>query len=122
MRLRHGDPLDWNLLAGRSRLRQHHEEASVSGGGGRRCDRFWDEERSSEKACSVNRAFYAARALAIRGMRRMPSSPRSNRQRQSREEQMPKGYWIGRIDVKDEEGYKPCIAANGPICKKFGAK
>ena len=33
MRLRHGDPLDWNLLAGRRRLRQHHEEASVSGGG-----------------------------------------------------------------------------------------
>ena len=35
---------------------------------------------------------------------------------------MPKGYWIGRIDVKDEEGYKPYIAANGPIFKKFGAK
>jgi uncharacterized protein (DUF1330 family) len=24
---------------------------------------------------------------------------------------MPKGYWIGRIDVKDEEGYKPYMAA-----------
>src|SRR5262249_18478192 len=35
---------------------------------------------------------------------------------------MPKGYWIGRIDVRDEEGYKPYIAANGPIFKKFGAK
>jgi uncharacterized protein (DUF1330 family) len=35
---------------------------------------------------------------------------------------MPKGYWIGRIDVKDEEGYKPYIAANGPIFKKFGGK
>ena len=28
---------------------------------------------------------------------------------------MPKGYWIGRIDVRDEEGYKPYMAANGPI-------
>jgi len=35
---------------------------------------------------------------------------------------MPKGYWIGHIDVRDEEGYKPYAAANGPIFKKFGAK
>ena len=35
---------------------------------------------------------------------------------------MAKGYWIGRIDVKDEEGYKPYIAANGPIFKKFGGR
>jgi uncharacterized protein (DUF1330 family) len=35
---------------------------------------------------------------------------------------MPKGYWIGRIDVKDEEGYKPYMAANRPIFKKCGAK
>jgi uncharacterized protein (DUF1330 family) len=35
---------------------------------------------------------------------------------------MPKGYWIGRIDVKSDEGYKPYAAANGPIFKKFGAK
>ena len=35
---------------------------------------------------------------------------------------MPKGYWIGRIDVKNDEGYKPYAAANGPIFKKFGAK
>ena len=44
------------------------------------------------------------------------------KQQQNREQQMPKGYWIGRIDVKDEEGYKPYIAANGPIFKKFGGK
>jgi len=35
---------------------------------------------------------------------------------------MTKGYWIGRVDVSDEEAYKPYIAANGPIFKKFGAR
>ena len=35
---------------------------------------------------------------------------------------MAKGYWIGRVDVKDEEGYKPYAAANPGIFKKFGAK
>ena len=35
---------------------------------------------------------------------------------------MAKGYWIGRVDVHDEEGYKPYAAANPGIFKKFGAK
>ncbi len=35
---------------------------------------------------------------------------------------MPKGYWIGRVDVNDEDGYKPYIAANAAIFKKFGAR
>ena len=35
---------------------------------------------------------------------------------------MPKGYWIGRVDVSSEEGYKPYAAANGPIFRKFGGK
>lgn len=35
---------------------------------------------------------------------------------------MAKGYWIGRVDVKDEERYKSYIAGNGPIFKKFGAR
>jgi uncharacterized protein (DUF1330 family) len=35
---------------------------------------------------------------------------------------MAKGYWIGRIDVHNEEGYKPYAAANAPIFKKFGAR
>jgi len=35
---------------------------------------------------------------------------------------MAKGYWIGRIDVNDEEGYKPYAAANPAIFKKYGAK
>jgi uncharacterized protein (DUF1330 family) len=35
---------------------------------------------------------------------------------------MPKGYWIGRVDVKNDEGYKPYAAANAPIFKKFGGK
>ena len=35
---------------------------------------------------------------------------------------MAKGYWIGRIDVKNEEGYKPYTAANPAIFKKFGGR
>ena len=35
---------------------------------------------------------------------------------------MAKGYWIGRVEVHNEEGYKPYAAANPGIFKKFGAK
>ena len=35
---------------------------------------------------------------------------------------MAKGYWIGRVEVNNEEGYKPYAAANPAIFKKFGAK
>ena len=35
---------------------------------------------------------------------------------------MAKGYWIGRVDVANDEGYKPYAAANPEIFKKFGAK
>lgn len=35
---------------------------------------------------------------------------------------MAKGYWIGRIDVHNEDGYKPYAAANQAIFKKFGAR
>jgi uncharacterized protein (DUF1330 family) len=35
---------------------------------------------------------------------------------------MAKGYWIGRVDVNDEEGYKPYAAANPAIFKKFGGR
>jgi uncharacterized protein (DUF1330 family) len=35
---------------------------------------------------------------------------------------MAKAYWIGRVDVHDEEGYKPYAAANPAIFKKYGAK
>lgn len=35
---------------------------------------------------------------------------------------MAKGYWIGRVDVKNEEGYKPYAAANAAIFKKWGAR
>jgi uncharacterized protein (DUF1330 family) len=35
---------------------------------------------------------------------------------------MAKGYWIGRVDVNNEEGYKPYAAANQAIFKKFGAR
>lgn len=35
---------------------------------------------------------------------------------------MPKGYWIARVDVSNEEGYKPYAAANAAIFKKHGGK
>jgi len=35
---------------------------------------------------------------------------------------MAKGYWIGRVDVNNEEGYKAYAAANAAIFKKYGAK
>ena len=35
---------------------------------------------------------------------------------------MAKGYWIARVDVHDDEGYKPYAAANASIFKKFGAR
>jgi len=35
---------------------------------------------------------------------------------------MPKGYWIGRVDVKSDEGYKPYAVGNQAIFKKFGGR
>ncbi|MGO9047874.1 MAG: DUF1330 domain-containing protein [Xanthobacteraceae bacterium] len=35
---------------------------------------------------------------------------------------MAKGYWIGRVDVDDEEGYKPYAAANPAIFRKYGGR
>ena len=35
---------------------------------------------------------------------------------------MAKGYWIGHVDIHDEEGYKPYAAANPAIFKKFGGR
>ena len=35
---------------------------------------------------------------------------------------MAKGYWIGRVDVNNDEGYKPYAAANPAIFKKFGGR
>ena len=35
---------------------------------------------------------------------------------------MAKGYWIGRVDVKNEEAYKPYAAANPAIFKKYGGR
>ena len=33
---------------------------------------------------------------------------------------MAKGYWIGHVDVHDQEGYKSYAAANPAIFKKYG--
>lgn len=35
---------------------------------------------------------------------------------------MAKGYWIGRVDVNNEEGYKAYASANPAIFKKFGGR
>lgn len=35
---------------------------------------------------------------------------------------MAKGYWIARVDVNNEEGFKPYAAANAAIFKKFGGR
>ena len=35
---------------------------------------------------------------------------------------MARGYWIGRVDVHNEDGYKAYAAANPAIFKKFGGR
>jgi uncharacterized protein (DUF1330 family) len=35
---------------------------------------------------------------------------------------MAKGYWIARVDVNNEDGFKPYAAANAAIFKKFGGR
>jgi uncharacterized protein (DUF1330 family) len=35
---------------------------------------------------------------------------------------MAKGYWIARVDVHNDEGYKPYAAANPPIFRKYGGR
>jgi uncharacterized protein (DUF1330 family) len=35
---------------------------------------------------------------------------------------MAKAYWIARVDVHNEEGYKPYAVANPAIFKKFGGR
>lgn len=35
---------------------------------------------------------------------------------------MPKGYWIGRVDVRDADAYKNYVAKNGVAFAKFGGR
>ena len=35
---------------------------------------------------------------------------------------MPKGYWIVRVDITDQEKYKAYVAANAAPLKKYGAR
>ena len=35
---------------------------------------------------------------------------------------MPKAYWIGRVDVHNEEGYRLYAAANPAIFRKYGGR
>lgn len=35
---------------------------------------------------------------------------------------MPKGYWIARVDIADQEKYKAYVTANAEPLKKYGAR
>jgi uncharacterized protein (DUF1330 family) len=35
---------------------------------------------------------------------------------------VPKGYWIGRVDVTNPDGYKEYVAANAVPFRKYGAR
>ena len=35
---------------------------------------------------------------------------------------MPKGYWIVRVDITDQEQYKKYVAANAAPFRKYGAR
>jgi uncharacterized protein (DUF1330 family) len=35
---------------------------------------------------------------------------------------MTKGYWIGRVDVHDDDAYKAYVAANAAAFARFGAR
>ena len=35
---------------------------------------------------------------------------------------MKKGYWIGRVDVHNADGYQEYVAQNGAVFAKYGAK
>jgi uncharacterized protein (DUF1330 family) len=35
---------------------------------------------------------------------------------------MPKGYWIGRVDVTNPDGYKGYVTANAEPFRKYGAR
>lgn len=35
---------------------------------------------------------------------------------------MPKGYWIGHVDVSDQDGYLKYVAANKAVFEKFGGR
>ena|SRR5436190_768009 len=35
---------------------------------------------------------------------------------------MAKGYWIAHVDVSNDEGYKPYVAANPAIFRKYGGR
>jgi uncharacterized protein (DUF1330 family) len=35
---------------------------------------------------------------------------------------MAKGYWIGRVDVSNPDGYKAYVTGNAAVFRKYGAK
>ncbi len=35
---------------------------------------------------------------------------------------MPKGYWIGRVDVTNADAYQAYVKGNGPVFARYGAK
>ena len=74
-------------------------------------------------ACYRSPEYQAANESARRQGRVRPGRHRGLTTASNREERdMAKGYWIGRVEVNNEEGYKPYAAANPAIFKKFGAQ
>jgi uncharacterized protein (DUF1330 family) len=49
-------------------------------------------------------------------------SDKITRKAKSQGDVMAKGYWIGRVDVHNPEGYQPYVANNPAIFAKFGGK
>jgi uncharacterized protein (DUF1330 family) len=35
---------------------------------------------------------------------------------------MPRGYWVARVEVSNQEGYQPYAAANAAIFRKYGGR
>jgi uncharacterized protein (DUF1330 family) len=44
------------------------------------------------------------------------------RHHEQEEETVPKGYWIVRVDITDQEKYKAYIAANAEPLKKYDGR
>ena len=55
------------------------------------------------------------RADAVRGTLSRPATT-------ERHARMAKGYWIGRVTVEDEAGYRDYIAAGAPVYERYGAR
>src|SRR6185436_2491238 len=63
-------------------------------------------------------AIFPRVGFRISRRRRVPENPTGNRKELS----MPKGYWIVRVDITDQDKYKLYMAANAAPFNKYGAR